>query len=176
MVELNKKNKKNKGRVISLAGGAVEIYFENDIPPISSILKTGQDSFLEVVEKSGQNLVRAIALTPLEKISRNSEVEFISPSLSIPLSSEITGRMFDVFGNPIDKKKQVRAEVCLPTRREKKLGEAVYQSKIGEEIIETGIKAIDLFTPIKKGGKVGKEAQTEIDRIAADNINSQILT
>ena len=144
----------NNGKIISLSGGVAEIYFSKNTPPIFSILKTEKQSYLEVVEKNRENFVRAIALTPLESISRNSLVQVVSQSLEIPLSPKIVGRMFDVFGNPIDGKKEIVAEESRSIRKqekEKTLGLSFRKKKI----IETGIKIIDLFTPIKENGKAG---------------------
>ena len=146
--------KNNIGEIVSLSGGAVEVYFEKNIPAVSSILKTEKQSYLEVVEKSGRNSVRAIALTPLENISRNSSVQVVDSSLKIPLSPKIIGRMFDVFGQPIDGKKKIAAEKMAPIRQQR-AEKALYQSIRERKIVETGIKAIDLLAPIREGDKVG---------------------
>ncbi len=152
----NSKNKKKEGKIISLKGGVVEVYFEDDLPEMFSILRTKDNSYLEVVEKSGRNFVKAVALTPLEKIARNSLVEEANFSLEIPLSPKIVGRMFDVFGSPIDKGEEIKGEK-LPKNREKKenFKEGIYYLGRKRKVIETGLKAIDLLTPIREGDKVG---------------------
>jgi len=146
--------KNSQGKILRLTGGAAEVFFEGDIPAVFSILKTEKQSYLEVVEKSSRNSVRAIALTPLEKISRNSSVEIVGSSLNIPLSPKIIGRMFDVFGQPIDGKEKIIAEKTESTRRQER-EEDLNQSAKERKIIETGMKAIDLLTPIREGDKAG---------------------
>ena len=146
-------NQKNRGKIIGLSNGTVDIYFEEKVPPVSSILKTEKGGYLKVAEKSSQNSVRAIALTPLESISRNSSAEVISSSLDIPLSPEIIGRMFDVFGKPIDGQREIKPEDFKQAERkeEKKNRKAIKE----KNLMETGIKIIDLLAPIRKGDKVG---------------------
>ncbi len=148
------KTNNQEGRIISLAGGTAEVYFKKETPTVSSILETKKGKgYLKVVEKGGEGIVKAIALSPLEEIPRNSAVRVVSPFLEIPVSSQIFGRMFDVFGKPIDKKEEIwQAEkVSLEARR----GGQIYQFFGQRKIIETGIKAIDLFTPILEGSKTG---------------------
>lgn len=143
----------NRGVIIGLAGGVAEVYFEKGVPAISSILKTENGSYLEVVEKSNQNLVRSIALTSLENISRGSLVTVVNSALSIPFSPKIVGRMFDVFGDPIDNQEKIVPEKIesIKVKNTQEIIEAIRQRKI----IETGIKIIDLLTPIREGDKVG---------------------
>ncbi len=142
-----------KGTIISLSGGAVEVYFKEKLPKIFSILKTKNGTLLEVVEKTEENIVKAISLSPLEGISRGGEVEVIDQMLSLPLNKDILGRLFDVFGEPMDKKAKIKPEIKAEIRpkKEKILGFLPRKKKI----IETGIKVVDLLTPIREGDKIG---------------------
>ena len=149
-----KENGNNKGKITGLSSGTVEIYFEEGAPPVSSILETEKKGYLKVVEKNSQNSVRAIALTPLESTTRNSSVRVASPSLNVPLSPKIIGRMFDVFGKPIDGQNEITPEKIQPTKINKEDGK-LSQANREKKLMETGIKVIDLLVPIRKGDKVG---------------------
>ncbi len=145
--------KQLKGIIISLSGGAVEVYFKEKVPKIASLLKTEKGVFLEVIEKTEENIIKAVSLSPLEGISRGGEVEVVEDRLSIPLSKEILGRLFNVFGQPVDKKGEITSKINtdINPEKEKLLGFLPRKKKI----IETGIKIIDLLTPIRQGDKIG---------------------
>ena len=143
-----------RGKIIGLSGGIIEIYFKNKIPPIHSILKVKDKTYIEIVEKSGPNSVRAIALDELEGVSRGSIVKVIEESLNIPLSPKITGRLFDVFGQPIDKQGKITTQKFVSII-EKPDEENLARSGQFRKIIETGIKIIDLLTPVREGDKTG---------------------
>ncbi len=147
------KRTKQKGTIVSVSGGAVEVYFEKKVPKMFSLLKTGESTFLEVVEKKEEGVIKAIALSPLEGASRGGEVEVVDEMISVPLGEDILGRVFNVFGEPIDKGKAIKVETRAKIRSEegKILGLFVKKKKL----IETGIKVIDLLTPIREGDKIG---------------------
>ena len=143
-----------QGKIIGLSGGIIEIYFKNKIPAIHSILQVKDNTYIEVVEKNGPNSVRAIALNQLEGISRGSTVKVVEQSLNIPLSPKITGRLFNVFGQPIDEQGKISAQKSISIF-EKPKEENLARSSQARRIIETGVKIIDLLTPVREGDKTG---------------------
>ncbi|HHD92045.1 MAG TPA: F0F1 ATP synthase subunit beta [Candidatus Portnoybacteria bacterium] len=144
----------HQGKIIGLSGGIIEIYFKNKIPAIHSVLQVKDNIYIEVVEKNGPNSVRAIALNQLEGISRGSTVKVVEQSLNIPLSPKITGRLFNVFGQPIDEDGKISTQKSISIF-EKPKEENLARSSQARRIIETGIKIIDLLTPIREGDKTG---------------------
>lgn len=142
---------KNIGKIISLQRQVAEVYFEKSLPRIHNLLYTKDKKvFFEVTEVRSKKIVRAISLTSLEGIERETELIDSGKPLSINLSPDILGRMFDVFGNPIDNKPfEGREERPIFKERKEKV-EAIESS-----ILETGIKVIDLLTPFKRGDKIG---------------------
>lgn len=143
--------KNTQGTIVSIKGGIAEIIFPEKLPRLNNLLvdNTGK-IFLEVIEKKDFKTIRAIALSSLEKVERGSKVIDTESKVSIGLSSKILGRMFDVFGNPIDGK---------PFSSEKKLSiygsENSYSLEEKATILETGIKVIDLLMPFRRGDKIG---------------------
>jgi F-type H+-transporting ATPase subunit beta len=147
-----KKNALYKGKIISLKGGAAEIAFENGLPPIHAVVANGEHTALfEIVEQKNEKVARAIILSPLEKAERGQFVSY-DGKISVNLGENILGRMFDIFGDPIDAK-----EFKITDRRALfERGERNRENyKNNKEILETGIKIIDLLTPIRLGDKVG---------------------
>ncbi len=144
---------KIQGKIIAIKGGAVEIIFENELPQIHSLLE-GEKSktFFEVVEKKDSKIVRAIALSSYDIAEQGEKVSGTGEKISVMLDKDILGRMFDVFGNPIDE---------MPALNGKKVSiysdkkEDIMKKHEGGKIIETGIKIIDLFTPVRTGNKIG---------------------
>jgi len=142
---------KLKGKIIKAQREVIEVYFPEKVPQIHNLLKSQEGDFVfEVVEREDEHRVKAISLTPLEGVKRGSEVEDTGESLAIPVSLKMLGRMFDVFGRSIDGKEfQGREKIPIFQKRKK---EYELPSK---EILETGIKVIDLLTPFRKGDKIG---------------------
>src|SRR5690242_12755477 len=93
------------GSVVSIRGGIVDIRFENQVPPIHSLLRTGSEEeiILEVLSQLGGDVVRAIALTPTQGLVRGMAVRDTHQPLKAPVGSAILSRMFNVFGNAIDR-------------------------------------------------------------------------
>ena len=151
-----KKEVKNKiGKLISIKGEAVEILFDEKVPPIHSILTDKEElSVLELIEKSPNNHAMAIALTSPKSLKRNTPIYFSGKKIGVDLSHKITGRMFNMFGQPIDKLP------FKPTDNVELFPDFKYQTSIENEntegrVLETGIKIIDLLTPIRTGNKIG---------------------
>ncbi len=143
------------GTIISLKGGAVEIIFKKTVPPIHTLLVNDQKNiYFDVIEKKDRHTAKAIALSSLEGVERGTKVQASSQTreISVALSEKILGRMFDLFGRPIDNKKFTgQLTTSLYEDYDKKITQ-IYNQK---NILETGIKVIDLLTPFRLGDKIG---------------------
>ena len=144
----------NIGEIKRIIGPVVDVVFENDIPSIYNALnvKNGNKTIvLEVEQHIGENTVRAVAMDSTDGLSRGMEVIDTNIPISVPVGKKTLGRMFNVTGNPIDNR-EVVSDNLSPIHR--KAPSFISQStKV--EILETGIKVIDLICPVLKGGKVG---------------------
>ncbi len=144
--------RKNQGIITLLKGGVAEVIFETGAPSIHTLLKTDKGAFLEVVEKKDFMTVRAIALSYLQKLERGSIVFNTGKEVSLSLSKNILGRMFDMFGNPIDNK-PFKGTKQIPLYQTDKVD--INNYSYNSKILETGIKVIDLLVPIRFGDRVG---------------------
>ncbi len=145
---------KTTGIIKRIIGPVVDVVFENGVPDIYSALTVKKGDLvivLEVEQHIGENTVRAVAMDSTDGLSRGMEVTNTGAPISVPVGKDTLGRMFNVLGAPIDNGKEVSGAVS-PIHR--KAPEFTAQStKV--EILETGIKVIDLICPVLKGGKVG---------------------
>ena len=149
------KTSKSTGKITQIVGVVVDIEFSTDnLPAIYNALKVKHDDqeiVLEVAQHLSESSVRAIALSSTDALQRGAAVEDTGAPISVPVGEETLGRMFNVTGQPIDGQKDGFKERAPIHRAPPPL---IDQSgKI--EILETGIKVIDLIAPITKGGKVG---------------------
>ncbi len=145
----------NKGRVLQVMGPVVDVEFAEKLPEIYGALKLNlknEELILEVQQHLGYNVVRTIAMGPTENIARGMEVVDLEEPITVPVGPETLGRLFNVLGEPIDEKGKVNGKKRRPIHC--KPPEFKEQST-QVEILETGIKVIDLIAPIMKGGKVG---------------------
>ncbi|WP_100644553.1 F0F1 ATP synthase subunit beta [Alteromonas facilis] len=144
----------NYGEVTAIRGSVVDVYFESHLPPIHSILSSGDSNQLviEVLEQSGAHYVRCIALTPTQGLSRGMRVEDSGGPLLAPVGKDILSRMFDVFGNSIDRGGPL---VDVEWRSVHRQPPSLSQRSTQSEIFETGIKIIDVLVPLERGGKAG---------------------
>lgn len=148
----------NKGRVVSVMGAVVDIEFERgQLPEIYNaikIVKQGDqgDLMLETSSHLGDNLVRCIAMASTDGLVRGMEAIDLGAPISVPVGSVTLGRVFNVLGETIDNKGQVESEVRNPIHRDPPAFEDLSTQS---EILETGIKVIDLLAPYAKGGKIG---------------------
>ncbi len=148
--------KQIKGTIITLRGGVAEIVFKDDVPPIRSLLKSTKSKVLfEIIEKKNINTVFAIALSWFELVEEGELVIVEKNEVSISLNKNIIGRMFDMFGNPIDGKPFSYNNDDKFSIYGKDAINSVEVLEKGREILETGIKVIDLFTPFRVGDKIG---------------------
>ncbi len=145
---------KNKGIVISVSGPVVNVYFENGVPKIYEALKTklptGEELTLEVQFLIGNNEVKALAFGTTDGLSRGTEVIATGKPISVPVGPSTLGRIFNVLGETIDGKKYESNEKLQPIH---KAPPALVDQKTQPEVLETGIKVIDLIAPFSKGGK-----------------------
>ncbi len=148
-------DKKNKGVVKQVIGVVVDVYFADNLPEIYNALKlelNGQPLILEVEQQIGSNVVRTIAMGSTDGLKRGETVTDTGGPISVPVGTETLGRIFDVLGNVIDGGQAVKTEQKYSIHRS--APQFIDQSN-STEILETGIKVIDLICPVVKGGKVG---------------------
>ncbi|MBU2890619.1 F0F1 ATP synthase subunit beta [Celeribacter halophilus] len=140
-----------EGHIAAIRGGVVDVHFDGAVPNIHDLLYAG-DVALEVSALIGQGLVRAIALAPVRGLGLGMTVKATGGPIMVPVGEGVLGRMLDVFGAPIDGGPVPQAVARRSIHQEPpKLTERVLHS----QILETGIKAIDLLSPIERGGKTG---------------------
>ncbi len=144
----------NYGKIISVRGSVVDVFFNNNLPPIYSLLHTGKDKnvAVEVLTQLDETRVRGIALNPTQGLSRGMSVETNDEELTVPIGKEIIGRMFDVFGNTIDKGKPL---ANMKRRNIHQSPPPLAKRSTKSEVFITGIKAIDVLIPLERGGKAG---------------------
>jgi F-type H+-transporting ATPase subunit beta len=143
----------NQGKVLSVRSSVVDVHFPT-APAIRNVLKAGDEGqvIIEVFTQLDNNTVRGVALTPTQGLARGSKVIDTGKPLEVPVGKELMGRVFNVFGQTIDKKGNVEdVEIRSIHRKPIPLRD---QSTVSE-IFETGIKAIDVLAPLERGGKAG---------------------
>ena len=146
---------KNLGTIKQVIGAVVDVQFDNELPDIYTALEIESNDkkiVLETQQHIGSSLVRAIAMTSTDGLKRGDKVVDTGSPISVPVGEKTLGRIFDVLGDPIDGKPAPKTEKRYPIHRQSP--EFTDQST-KTEILETGIKVIDLICPILKGGKVG---------------------
>ncbi|MEO6032768.1 MAG: F0F1 ATP synthase subunit beta, partial [Burkholderiaceae bacterium] len=144
----------NAGVVVAVRGSVVDVRFDAHLPPIHTVLRTGpQDRIvLEVHAQLDARHVRGMALTPTQGLARGMVVRDSGGPLLAPVGKAILSRMFDVFGNPIDRE---AAPSDLQWRSVHRAPPALARRSTRSEIFETGIKLIDVLVPMERGGKAG---------------------
>jgi F-type H+-transporting ATPase subunit beta len=142
------------GQIIQVVGVVVDVEFAGKLPAIYNALKVksgDREVVLEVAQHLSQDSVRAIALGTTDGLVRGDDVTDTGAPISVPIGKETLGRMFNVTGEPIDGKEFTAKQTAPIHRTPPTLDEQ--SGKV--EILETGIKVIDLISPVTKGGKVG---------------------
>lgn len=151
---MNKLEQQNKGKVLQVIGVVVDVEFETNLPAIFDALEVklnGKNIVLEVAGHIDRSTVRSIAMTSTDGLKRGDEVTATGAPISVPVGEETLGRMFDVTGKPIDGKED-KFKKRAPIHKDP----PSLTDQSGEvEVLETGIKIIDLICPVAKGGKVG---------------------
>ena len=143
-----------RGTIVKIAGPVVDVRFEGDrMPPINSLLNvSGANKHFEVAAHLAGNTARAIALEATEGMRCGLEVTSDGCGITVPVGDGVVGRVVDVLGRPIDDLGEINAEKRLPIHRN---APSLSEQKPSTEILETGIKIIDLLVPYTKGGKIG---------------------
>jgi F-type H+-transporting ATPase subunit beta len=143
------------GKVSQVIGAVVDVKFDGELPPILSALhikKEGRTLVLEVAQHLGEKTVRTIAMDTTEGLVRGEEVTATGDAIQVPVGSATLGRIINVIGEPIDERGPVESDEHRPIHAQ--APEFVEQST-ESEILETGIKVVDLLAPYAKGGKIG---------------------
>lgn len=142
------------GKVTEIIGAVVDVEFPREaVPEIYNALKiTEKDLVLEVQQQLGDGIVRTIAMGTTDGLRRGLDVTDTGQPISVPVGQKTLGRIMDVLGNPIDEIGPIKAEEVLPIHR---APPSFADQAASSELLETGIKVIDLVCPFAKGGKVG---------------------
>jgi len=145
----------NIGKIKKIIGPVVDVEFENNLPSIYNALtvnNNGKIIVLEVEQHIGSNIVRTVAMDTTDGLSRGIEVTDTGAPISVPVGKDTLGRIFNVLGDVIDDGIAVSTDIRSSIHRE---APSFVEQATKVEILETGIKVIDLICPVLKGGKVG---------------------
>lgn len=144
----------NIGTISSVRGSVVEVKFEDEKPAINNLLYLKENAELKLVAHSSstKNKLFCLSLSLSSSLARGMKVVDSGQSIQFPVGEEMLGRAVDIFGNPYDSKEKVTTEISWPILRNVEAGSEIATD---QEILETGIKVIDLFAPLVKGGKMG---------------------
>lgn len=142
------------GKIISIVGAIVDVEFSRgSIPKIHTALKiNGTELILEIQQHLGDGIVRTIAMGPTDGLKRHMEVTDTEQPITVPVGKATLGRIMDVLGNPIDGQGPINSDHMLPIHRQ---APSFTEQSGNIELLETGIKVIDLICPFAKGGKIG---------------------
>ena len=147
---------KNKGTVVQIMGPVLDIRFEEDqLPSLLNAIEVpnGDKTIIaEVAQHIGDNVVRCIAMSSTDGLQRGTEVTDTGAPISVPVGEACLGRVFNLLGQPIDNKPDVETQERWPIHRP---APSYEEQQPATEILETGIKVIDLICPYAKGGKIG---------------------
>jgi F-type H+-transporting ATPase subunit beta len=145
-----------KGKVAQVIGTVVDIEFPpEELPGLFNAVEIHRDGdkiVLEVQQHIGNNWVRCLALSPTEGLQRGAEVIDTGAPLTVPVGKATLGRLFNVMGEPLDNLGEVKAEERWPIHRPPP---SLQEQETTTQILETGLKVIDLITPFTRGGKIG---------------------
>jgi F-type H+/Na+-transporting ATPase subunit beta len=142
------------GTVVSVRGSVVDVHFGQDLPAIFTLLRAGnnEEIAIEVLSQLDRHLIRGIAMTSTQGLARGMPVKDTGKPLQAPVGKSILSRMFDVFGNVIDRK---TVPNDVEWRSVHRSPPSLVQRVTKSEIFETGIKIIDVLMPLERGGKAG---------------------
>ena len=143
------------GTICQIQGPVVDIKFTDELPGLRTAIEienNNQKLVVEVAQHVGDDTVRCISMGPTEGLVRGLKAKALNEPIMVPVGNETLGRLFNVLGEPIDGKGNVDAKLKLPIHR---LAPSYDKQNTKAEILETGIKVIDLLCPYAKGGKIG---------------------
>ena len=148
---------RNVGKITQIIGAVLDIKFpEGKLPEINSAIdiqtKDGGRLVVEVAQHLGDDTVRCIAMGPTDGLVRGMKAESTGSAISVPVGEETLGRMFNVLGEPIDNKPAPEVKQYMPIHRK---APTFAEQSTTTEMLETGIKVVDLLCPYQKGGKIG---------------------
>ncbi|MFC2059783.1 F0F1 ATP synthase subunit beta [Chloroflexota bacterium] len=145
-----------KGKVAQVIGTVVDIEFPPDeLPALYNAVEIDTSDgkmVLEVQDHLGNNWVRCLALSPTDGLGRGTEVRDTGAALKVPVGKGCLGRLFDVMGTPLDNLGEVKSDDNWPIHR---LPPSFEEQETSTQVLETGLKVVDLITPFTKGGKIG---------------------
>lgn len=144
----------SSGKIVQIIGAVVDVKFPRDALPkiYEALMVTTEELTLEVQQQLGDGVVRCIAMGSTDGVKRSLEVTSTGAPISVPIGTKTLGRIMDVLGNPIDQLGEVGEEKRAAIHRD---APAYEELAPAAELLETGIKVIDLICPFAKGGKVG---------------------
>lgn len=142
------------GRIVQIIGAVIDVEFPRDtVPKVYDALKVSDvETILEVQQQLGDGVVRTIAMGSTEGLKRSMEVTNTGAAISVPVGKETLGRIMNVLGEPIDEAGPIGEQERMPIHRK---APSYADQAASNELLETGIKVIDLVCPFAKGGKVG---------------------
>ncbi len=148
---------KNIGKITQIIGAVLDIKFQDGkLPEINSAINitrsNGECLVVEVAQHLGDDTVRCIAMGPTDGLVRGMDAEATGVPISVPVGENTLGRMFNVLGDPIDNKPAPKVQKHMPIHRKAPNFE---EQSTSTEMLETGIKVVDLLCPYQKGGKIG---------------------
>ena len=147
--------KTKSGKITQVIGAVVDVKFDEDLPPILNALEVdnnGTRLVLEIAQHLGENTVRCIAMDATEGLVRNMDAVDTGAPITVPVGPETLGRIINVVGDAIDEKKPIKSKKSYPIHRP---APEFIEQATESEILETGIKVVDLLAPYAKGGKIG---------------------
>ena len=144
----------SSGKIVQIIGAVVDVEFPRSaVPKVYDALNVASVGLtLEVQQQLGDGIVRAIAMGSTEGLTRGAEAANTGGPILVPVGTKTLGRIMDVLGEPIDEKGDIGEEIRMPIHRK---APSFAEQAASAEILETGIKVIDLVAPFAKGGKVG---------------------
>lgn len=144
----------SSGRIVQIIGAVVDVEFPREsVPKVYDALTVDNKNLtLEVQQQLGDGVVRTIAMGQTEGVSRGLAVNNTGAAISVPVGTATLGRIMDVLGNPIDQRGEIGEQERMPIHRK---APSYSEQAASNELLETGIKVIDLVCPFAKGGKVG---------------------
>ena len=144
----------SSGRIVQIIGAVIDVEFPREAVPnvYDALTVSGADTVLEVQQQLGDGIVRTIAMGSTEGLKRGLDVDNTKAPIQVPVGKETLGRIMDVLGRPIDEAGPIGEQERMPIHRK---APTYAEQASGNELLETGIKVIDLVCPFAKGGKVG---------------------
>ena len=146
---------KNTGKIIKIIGSVIDVKFEGELPSLYNALEVQHNDkviVLEVMQHLGDHRVRCISMESTDGLERGMDAVDTGAPISVPVGEEVLGRMVNVLGKPIDDRDDIESKERWSIHREPP---ALADQLAQPEVLETGIKAIDLLCPFPRGGKIG---------------------